>query len=461
MPILGVDKGKSVEQLNKEVMKSFVILIALLLLVFLSAFVALKLNPSEAKRNSNSNTALLRQPYLQTALADSITVIWRTSAAYNCALAYRQEGSQEWKHINGQINPKRVGGFENQVNLRGLQPGKLYQYRLFTNGQELAQHQYYAFRAPKPKDAPFSFFAVGDIGEPTTTQGKPDRLAAAIAQLEDRPDFGLLLGDLVYPNGASEGYDEHLFKHFEKVFSEVPTFVVPGNHDWMVDPAQNFEQEWKMPGNEHYYSFERGNALFIALDSKDGDFYQWEEQKAWLEKRLAQAQQQHYQWRIVMLHHNGKSCTYKKDTKKVIELYSLFTQYGIDLVLNGHAHTYERLNPIGAGGEVLPQGLHSTSSYGDLEGFISITVGSGGKLRGVGPNSPNFLAAPQSCRHSNLVAFSCHDWAFLRVKIDGDELLAEAISTLSGSVLDRFTINKQNQVIGKLSMAEKSVLWVP
>ncbi|WP_224994431.1 metallophosphoesterase family protein [Cesiribacter sp. SM1] len=397
---------------------------------------------AQQKEASVAAPQLLRKPYLQTALADSISVLWRTSSASRCALLYKPENGRKWKEISGLVNQKRVGGVENLVTIRGLKAGTKYQYRIFTDGQELQPDETFGFRAPKKASAPFSFYAAGDIGEPVENEGKPDKLAVQISNLADTPDFGLLLGDIIYPDGESEGYDLHLFNYFADVFSSIPTFALLGNHEWNVNPEQNFIQEWKLPGNEHYYSFDQGNTHFIALDSRKGQFYEFEEQKAWLIRDLEQARKKGYQWLVVLLHYNGKSCTYKQDTERVIELYPLFSKYGVDLVLNGHAHTYERLNPMGGAGEVLPEWVGNTTAYKNVDGFISITVGSGGKLRGIGSDPTPFKPDPQRCRHKNLVAVSMHDWAFLRVAIDGNQLQAEAISSLDGKVLDRFSITK-------------------
>ncbi|AHM60305.1 hypothetical protein D770_10240 [Flammeovirgaceae bacterium 311] len=381
-------------------------------------------------------------PYLQTALADSISIVWRTSSAGHCAVAYKKRAAAEWQQLKGVTHNKRFGGVENLVTIKGLEAGSEYQYRIFTDGHELAQEKAFSFRAPKEASAPFTFYAAGDIGEPVKDEGKPDKMAQQISRLATAPDFGLLLGDIIYPNGESEGYDQHLFNYFADVFSRIPTFALLGNHEWNVNPEVNFIQEWKLPGNEHYYSFDRGNTHFIALDSKKGQFYDYEKQKEWLINDLKQAKAKGYQWLVVLLHYNGKSCTYKPDTERVIELYPLFAEYGVDLVLNGHAHTYERLNPMNGEGVVLYELIGKHKEYQDVAGFISITVGSGGKLRGVGTDPTPFKPNPKRCKHPNLVAVSSHDWAFLRVEVDGNKLQAEAISSLNGEVLDSFSITK-------------------
>jgi hypothetical protein len=370
-----------------------------------------------------------------------VSILWKTNTGTSCKVAWKAESDTLWKDLAGTVTLRRIG-VANQVTIRGLRAGAGYQYRIFTDETELSPETPFAFHAAFAPETPFSFFAAGDIGEPVADGGKPDRMAQSVEKLVDSLQFGLLLGDVVYPNGESEGYDTNLFNYFGTVFSQIPAYAVLGNHEWHVDPELNFVQEWKLPGNEHYYSFDYGNTHFIALDSKTGDFYEYRKQKAWLTKDLQKAKAKKYQWTVVFVHYNGKSCTYKHDTKRLIELYPLFATYGVDLVLNGHAHTYERLTPMNGKGDVLTDWVGKNETYTDVNGFISITVGSGGKLRGIGSDPEPYQPDPEHCVHPNLVAFASHDWAFLRVNITGNTLRAQALRSEDGTMLDHFTITK-------------------
>jgi hypothetical protein len=144
-----------------------------------------------------------------------------------------------WRTAAGVV-VKAKYGYMNTVTIHGLQRGVRYQYRIFTDEQELLKKDTLDFVSPVDIKRPFNFFTAGDIGEPVGEGGKPDKMAVEIMKLKDRPDFGLLLGDIVYPNGESEGYDRHFFPYFKDVFTKIPTFAVLGNHDWVVNPEENF-----------------------------------------------------------------------------------------------------------------------------------------------------------------------------------------------------------------------------
>lgn len=388
---------------------------------------------------------LLRKPYLQSAIADSTSIIWRTKKGQDCAVHYKLKDAKSWLIQTGQVTAKGGFGLENLVTLKNLSRGSYYDYKVLTNGEELAAGNELFFRAPiEDSDSVFNFYAVGDIGEAVEDGGKPDQLAKSIADRQTVYDLGLLLGDIIYPIGENAGYDEHLFPYFEDVFSNVTSWPIPGNHDWGSSIEENYAQQWKLPGNEHYYSFDYGKVHYIGLDSKNGEFYKYEVQKKWLENDLKTAQGK-YDWIIVFLHHNGKSCTYKDDYEAVVTLYPLFNEYNVDLVLNGHAHTYERLRPMDGNGVVInSDSSQNDNQYINPDGFISITAGSGGKLRGVGSDPTAFTPDPDNCKYPNLVAAYAHTWAFLEIKVNGKHLKAQAINTEDGQLVDEFEISKRD-----------------
>jgi hypothetical protein len=394
-----------------------------------------------SRKPSAETLSLKRQPYLQRAFADSTTILWRTNGGRTAAVKYRKAGTRSWQTQTGRVRSTNTGLTENEVILTGLKPATTYDYRLTTDREEWGSKGY-RFRSPVAAlDTAFRFFAVGDIGEPIELEGTPQQLNDALLDCPQDFDLGLFLGDIVYPEGRSENYQERLFDHFATYFPTTPVYPVLGNHDWH-EPEDNYFQEWKVPGDRHYYSFRYANARFIALDSGPrGEMYQHEQQLTWLEAQLRD-QRPDDDWTIVYLHHNGKSCTYKEDYAGVMSLYPLLAKYKVDLVLNGHAHTYERLNPMNGRAEVQPEYVNHQTPYRNPEGFISITIGSGGKLRGKMGDPKPFTPNPDNCRHPDLVAKAVHDWIYLGIAISGKRLSATAYTTSDNAVVDQFTIEK-------------------
>ncbi|MDA9070026.1 metallophosphoesterase family protein [Algibacter sp.] len=381
---------------------------------------------------------LIRQPYLQMVREDSAIITWKTNEiSSNCFVEFVEKGVNNTSGEKGYLTPHE-GYMFNEVSISNLKPKTTYSYSIYSNGHLLASGEGYHFTtAPDNNKTAFSFYALGDIGAKTQS-GFAKEPATRITELKQKPDFGLGLGDIVYPKGESKNYDNHLFKPFQEVFKNIPFYPVAGNHDWLSDPEKNFDKEWALPGNEHYYSFTYSNALFIGLDSSDGNFYNVIEQTAWLKQTLKDNKGQ-YDWTVIYLHHNGKTCTYKNDYEHVKNLYKIFSENNVDLVLNGHAHTYERLKPYDGDGNV---DLSRTNeiNYDDLENrFISITMGAGGKLNKKWKADPN---DKENCDDGTIVAHFEHVPSFGLFSIDGKTLSFKGINSNTGKTFDSFTILK-------------------
>lgn len=150
-------------------------------------------------------------------------------------------------------------------------------------------------------------------------------------------DFVLMLGDNIYG-----GKDQHSFaRKFELPYKPlldagVKFYASLGNHD---DPNEGLYAPFNM-GGKRYYSFRRNNVAFFVLDSN----YMDRVQLNWLEQQL---QTSSSAWKICYFHHplysNGRTHGSDLDLRALLE--PLFEKYGVNVVLSGHDHVYERLQP--------------------------------------------------------------------------------------------------------------------
>ncbi|HNP19968.1 MAG TPA: metallophosphoesterase family protein [Fulvivirga sp.] len=378
---------------------------------------------------------LIRSPYLQNNIADSVTIAWKTTkTAKSCYIEFGT-GSSDMVRKVGIVEPQRINTM-NYVTLHGLEPFEKYYYKVYTNETLLAEGEEYYFYSAQSVCDQFSFIAVADVGQPPSWHGHFDETMDQISKMKVKPDLGLVLGDIVYPDGESEKADDYFFKKAAPLMRNTPVFAILGNHDHKSPVDVNFKQEWILPNNEHYYSFDYGTAHFIGLDSgDDSGLYDKDNQLDWLENDLKEAQGK-YDWTVVFLHHHGRTCSYKIQESDVIGMYPLFVKYGIDLVLNGHIHTYERLKPLDSLGNVLPAFSETEFVYPDIkDGFISVTAGTSGRPSSWEPNGEGY------CKEG-IVTRAIHELAFARVEIDKQKLFFELISSENGDVLDHFTIDK-------------------
>jgi 3',5'-cyclic AMP phosphodiesterase CpdA len=150
----------------------------------------------------------------------------------------------------------------------------------------------------------------------------------------------------------------------------------------------------------NYYTYKKGNVRFFALNSN----YMDPKQTAWLETQLRDAGNDG--WKICYFHHplysSGRFHGPDKDLRRTLE--PLFVKYGVDVVLAGHEHVYER---------VLPQ-----------QGIYYFTEGASGELR-AGNLAPSAITAK---------GFDA-DRSFMMIEIAGDDFYFQTTSR-TGVVVD-------------------------
>jgi len=359
-------------------------------------------------------TELVRGPYLQDVRSDSAIVVWRTRTA--------TVGEVQWGSttaLGNSVPSTGAAGRDHAVTITGLQPGLRYHDQILANGQTIAPAA--SFRtSPLAGSSRFSFVVLGDSGKGSQAQWD-------IAQGLERAggDFALHTGDIVYTFGEDANYEPRFFSPYRKLLARTPMYAVLGNHDGAAFFGQPFVQNFHVPqgsGSDKYYSFTYGDAEVFCLDTGSRIFpymtiYPGSKQLDWFTQALSSSQAL---WKIVVFHHPPYSTGLhgpSLELKYVRQLLSpTIEQYGVDLVLNGHDHNYERTTP-----------RHDFASGG--RGPVYVVVGSSGATRG-------FSGSPASW-----TAFRASEHAFLRVNIDGRTLHADALRA-DGSVLDAFDLTK-------------------
>jgi predicted phosphodiesterase len=188
------------------------------------------------------------------------------------------------------------------------------------------------------KEGSVRFAVIGDSGTGGSTQRRvAERLAASHAQFPF--EFAVMLGDNLYGSERPSDFAAKFERPYKPLLDAGVRFYASlGNHD---DPTQRFYKPFNMNG-ERYYSFKapRGSVRFFALDSN----YMDQAQLAWLEKELAASDSD---WKICFFHHPIYSSGDKHGSDAALrdQLEPLFLKHGVDLVLTGHEHFYERLKP--------------------------------------------------------------------------------------------------------------------
>ncbi len=158
----------------------------------------------------------------------------------------------------------------------------------------------------------------------------------SVAESVEKTDFTLFLGDIMDDGKKGKYWD--LWFDYGKSFTENNlVFHTLGNHDigmW-------YEKLFPRPNTEVYYSFVQGNALFICLNSCDASNSQ---QDAFLKEQLSLHSDK--MWKIVYFHHPFFSYSNHLISSNIYTWWKTFDDYGVDLVLCGHTHNYQRTKPM-------------------------------------------------------------------------------------------------------------------
>ncbi len=230
--------------------------------------------------------------------------------------------------------PMRV----HSVTMKDLKPGTTYVYRLANSSGQYST--VYEFTTPN-YDSSYSFAFITDpqATNAASYQVFGDVLSRAVEKAVD-PAFILLGGDLADRGGNKSQWDL-FFGAGARILSGIPVMAAPGNHEYYDDEAlTNFTSYFSLPNNgpeglgETSYSFQTKDALIFVLNTQKNMAKQLE----WLEETCKTSDKK---WKIVMMHRGIYSGFYDEaDLRKLAQ--PVFDRVKIDLVLNGHDHTYIR-----------------------------------------------------------------------------------------------------------------------
>ncbi|WP_164006703.1 metallophosphoesterase [Pyxidicoccus trucidator] len=368
---------------------------------------------------ADSGPVLPRLPYLQSVGQTSALVAFRSGVSCTPFVRYG-EGTDLSRTATA-----TVAGWRHAVKLTGLLPGRTYGYSVEACGSVTGVRAFRTASAPGTQRVRFT--TMGDFGTGGSSQ---KAVMAVMNKPEWRGEFLVALGDNAYSSGTEQEFQDRMFTPMVNLLREVPVFPSLGNHEYVTNQGQPYLDNFYLPtnnpaGTERYYSFDWGNVHFVALDSNcaiglaSSDRCTAAAQKTWAQQDLAATTQP---WKVVFFHHPPWSSGEHGSQLSMRRNYApLFEQYGVDLVLTGHDHNYERSKPM-KGDAVAPSGTR---------GVPYVVVGSGGAtLRTFPASQPSWTA-----KRSNTV------YGFMDVVVDGGTLTAKLI-TSTGAVHDTLTLTK-------------------
>jgi len=390
--------------------------------------------PAQGAAGPSSSVTIVRQPFLQQMTSTSAVVVWAARESRPAAVQVTTGAATATTYnATATFFPASVTGmpfdyYQYQARIDRLSPSTSYAYGLVMNGADVTSCTDRFTTAPATGTGAVTFIAFGDSGV-----GSPEQAALAGAMTADNFDIALHMGDVAY--GSNDGLGVPNYQQYQSWFFDVyqnwlrshAVFPAIGNHDDAAAQAKPYLDVFVLPEGgasaafpddaERFYSFDYGPVHFVALDTQTAflDPARRQAQLDWLTADLSATTQP---WKIVFFHRppfsSGTEHGSDLDIRSVFG--PVFEQYGVQLVLNGHDHDYERTVPIHANG--------------DAGGPTTYIVSGGGGAPLYAVNSSSWDAFERSAHH------------YVKVTVaDGCQLSLQAVQA-DGSILDADSVNQ-------------------
>ncbi len=320
-------------------------------------------------------------PYLTLKDDQTIAVNWKTSRPTSGIVNYDRErfylDHEKMRQRTEERGEKEVF---HHLELNELTPGELHVYSI---GKVSGAGDINYFGSPRKNPDNFSFFVYGDS---RTCPERHRRVASEMALDPFDTSFIFNTGDLI-ESPANDNWED-FFWAIEPFSKSTPILPVLGNHE---RNDESYYRAFDLPSGggdfgQQWYSFSYGRVRFIVLDSNENFMTRSEfrKEREWL---LNELESNSKPFTVVVFHHPIFSSVYSSEIDEDLASSwgSLFEKYEVDLVFNGHVHSYERLvnNGVtyvvtGGGGaptDNLSQRLDaSRKALGDSLHFIRVSV---------------------------------------------------------------------------------------
>ncbi|MEN8229652.1 MAG: metallophosphoesterase family protein [Bacteroidota bacterium] len=293
-----------------------------------------------------------RQPYLQMMTPTSVRIFWQTDHGAIGNVYYGTTVST----LTENIIESETEEIYHEVEIAGLIPNTKYYYSV--DGSRNGTEDQYFITAPRVGNStPVRMWVISDFGQTNSQQN--ERRDETVAQWKSfnnnnyHADIVLSLGDQTEDDSRYQ-LQHNYFNQLEDVFKNSPLFTVIGNHD-NHDSVLNYLSTFALPANaeaggiasgtEKYYAFDYANIHVVVLCTEISDDEEKNAQIEWLKEDLDHNKQD---WLIVCVHRPFHSGGYHRSDigqgaqERRTAWLSILEEHGVDLILQGHNHVYER-----------------------------------------------------------------------------------------------------------------------
>lgn len=322
--------------------------------------------------------------------------------------------------------------FYHSYELQNLQPDTKYAYRV---GAGKYWSEWFHFTTARQDREKLQFLYYGDVQ--VNMRSLWSRVAREAFQKAPDAKLAIYAGDLINRANRDVEWGE-FFDAGGFIHAMIPNFPTPGNHDhYDNDQKENtiskfWRAQFNLPLNgpegleETCYYADIQGVRFISLNSdqaEESDKY-LQLQKDWMERVLGNNPNK---WTVVTFHHPIFSPKRTRDNKRMRDTFKpMFDKYKVDLVLQGHDHTYAR------GMDKIP--MQGKAKSGTMY-VVSVS----------GPKMTNSHVEKSDWMDRKAI----YTQLFHVVEIDGDMLNFKTY-TATGDIYDEFDLRKQKGAINRL-----------
>jgi len=321
-----------------------------------------------------------------------------------------------------------------RVIFEHLSPETMYTYRV---GDGENWSEWFQFTTSSDQKKPFNFLYLGDF-QNDIKQYCSRTIRQAYTHFPNA-DFMLFAGDLV--SRSTEDYWDEFFYAGNWIYGTMPSVATPGNHEYDKTEAgpRTFSKHWNQifvtPDNHpenlrgRTYFMDYQGVRFISIDSpamgnKEEDAVNTME---WLNDVLSDNPNK---WTILFTHYPVYSCSQGRNNERYREAVKpILEKYGVDLVLQGHDHTYCR----GQNLEGVGEDCKNPPMY-----LVSV---SGPKMYGLNVNKWSDRIASETQLYQNI-----------EVK---DNVIHINVYTVTGELYDSFSLVKNKKGVNKVVESEE------
>jgi 3',5'-cyclic AMP phosphodiesterase CpdA len=256
------------------------------------------------------------------------------------------------------------------VALKGIRPGATYSYRPVAGHREFQFTALPAAGTMLDADRPLRIGMMADVGVTNVS-------ASVMHELLDlAPDFLVIAGDYSYADGWAPRWDT-FGQLMEPLMAKVPLLGVPGNHEIAAGRQQgrDWEMRYPVPYNSDspfWYSYAIGPMHMVGLVGSYAATGPGSPQYEFLKEDLEAVDRTRTPWVVVVFHtpwYSSNEHHFLEGHQAQQDLEGLLYEHGVDLVVNGHVHSYERSHPV----------FNNTP---DACGATHLVIGDGGNYEG-------------------------------------------------------------------------------